>query len=98
MKMTKNYAVDYANSERAESAQHGLDAFAEASGMSADDEDAQEIMSDLIGNLGHLADRLGLDFHAIVKRALICHAVEKLPNDGWNAPPYEATIAVGPKS
>jgi hypothetical protein len=64
------------NAERAEWASLAIETFADATGLNTDVEMAEAI-GDLIADMHHLADSLGLDFAAILATASMHYSEEK---------------------
>ena len=64
------------NTDRSEWAQRALSVFCEDSGLNEEIE-RLDAVSDLICNLGHYCDRLGLDFIAIASRSIGVWDAEK---------------------
>lgn len=70
------------NDERAEAAQRAIEAFALDFGEAiADKGILEQNISDLVADLGHLADRFGIDFTTILSRAAL-HYNEETDNQG----------------
>lgn len=60
---------DNRNGIRAEWAQHAVLAFTEATGQDEVDDGLEEIVSDLLVNLGHFADRKSLNLSRLINNA-----------------------------
>ena len=81
------------NVSRAEWASYALDAFERACGGS----DAAEIIQDLIADLGHYADQIGLDFKAIAECGVGDWSAERRAPDGEPNTSDTATIIIEEK-
>lgn len=77
------------NKERASSAALALDAFRQCVG----DDDDNELIQDLICNLGHLASDAKLDFVSLTARAVSNWTYERRHPNGLGASP-QVTIAI----
>lgn len=78
------------NADRARWADAAVDAFNTKTGTT----EYEEAIGDLIADLGHLAEREGLDFMALARRGIADWQIEKIDPSSLDRPEVTITIAV----